>query len=128
VTNKFAQELDGITEKILGCSFKVGSELGAGFSEKVYENALAHELRKAGHKVDQQFSIRVKYDGIVVGEFIADLLVDDAVLVELKAVKLLDPAHVAQCYNYLKGLNLKVCLLLNFGRKKVEFRRLVNHF
>ncbi len=91
------------------------------FFEKIYENALAHELRKEGHEVKQQFAIRVMYDGVFVGEHIADLLVEVCVLVELKAVKILDPAHVAQCYNYLKATKLKVCLLLNFGRKKWKF-------
>lgn len=120
--------MDSITEKIIGCSFRVGGELGVGFSERVYENAMVHELKKAGLKVDQQASIKVKYDGVTVGDFVADLLVEGVVLVELKAVRLLEASHVAQCFNYLKATDHKVCLLLNFGKKKVEYRRLVNHF
>jgi GxxExxY protein len=128
MSEKFAQELDGITEQIIGCSFKVGSELGIGFAEKVYENSLVYEMRKSGLKVEQQVPLKVKYDGVVVGEFIVDLLVERQVLVELKATRFLEPTAVAQCFNYLKASNLKVCLLLNFGKKKVEYRRLVNHF
>lgn len=81
---------------------------------KVYENALAHELRKAGLRILQQQAIQVIYDGIVVGDYIADLLVEDSVLVELKAVKALDEVHLAQCLNYLKAIGLHLCLLLNF--------------
>ena len=101
--------------------------MGNGFLEKVYENALAHELRKSGFAVKQQKSIKVYYDGIVVGDYIADLLVQDAVLVELKAIKILDGIHVAQCLNYLRATGLKVCILLNFGTPKVQIQRLVNH-
>lgn len=126
--SKFSQELDGITEKVIGCGFKVSTELGTGFIEKVYENALVHELRKAGLEVKQQFPIKVKYDGEVVGEFVCDLLVNDSVMVELKAVKLLEAIHLAQCLNYLKATGLKVCLLMNFGRKKLQLQRVVNHF
>ena len=106
----------------------MGTELGIGFAEKVYENSLAHEMRKSGLKVEQQVPLKVKYDEVVVGEFIVDLLVEKKVLIELKAVRLLEPVHIAQCFNYLKASNMKICLLFNFGKKKVEFRRLVNHF
>ena len=92
--------------------------------EKVYENALAHELRKAGLKVLQQQAIQVLYDGIVVGDYIADMLVEDCVIVELKAVKALDEIHQAQCLNYLKATGLHLCLLLNFGSRRVEVKRL----
>jgi GxxExxY protein len=128
ITNKFAQEFDHVMERILGCAFKVSAEIGPGFPEKVYENALAHELKKSGDKTTQQFPIKVWYDGIVVGEYVADILVNESVLVELKAVKLLDPVHVSQCYSYLKGTKLKVCMLINFGKRKLEYRRLVSHF
>jgi GxxExxY protein len=126
--SKFATEMDGITEKIIGCAFKVSTELGTGFVEKVYENALAHELRKAGLEVKQQFPIRVNYDGAVVGEFLCDQLVNGSVIIELKAVKQLEPVHMAQCLNYLKATGFKVCLLMNFGRKKLQLQRVVNHF
>jgi GxxExxY protein len=126
--SKFAEEMDVLTEKIIGRAFNVSNGLGAGFVEKIYENALAHELRKAGMEVQQQYPIRVKYDGVLVGEFFCDLLVNQNVILELKAVKILEPALMAQCLNYLKATGLKVCLLMNFGRKKLEFRRIVNQF
>jgi GxxExxY protein len=85
-----------------------------------------HELRKAGLLVAQQRSIKIRYDGIVVGDYVADLLVEGVVLVELKAVKLLDDVHVAQCLNYLKATGLKSCLLFNFGTPKVQLRCIVN--
>jgi len=118
-------EIDKITEIIIGCAFKVSNALGAGFLEKVYENALAHELRKAGLGVVQQYGIQVLYGGIVVGEYVADLLVEACVLVELKAVQAIDTVHMAQGLNYLKATGLHVCLLLNFGQPKVEIKRLV---
>ena len=117
-----------LTEKVLAAAFKVQNTLGCGFLEKVYENALAHELRKTGLEVAQQSPVEVWYDGVVVGDYVADLLVEEAVLVELKAVKALDDVHVAQCLNYLKATGLTVCLLINFGSPKVEVRRLANRF
>jgi len=121
-------ELDEITRKVIGCAYTVGSALGNGFLEKVYENALAHELKKAGFSVEQQPSIEVRYDGVVVGDYVADLTVEDAVLLELKAAKALDEIHLAQCMNYLKATGLRVCLLMNFGTPKVEIKRVVNNF
>ena len=118
-------EDDRLTSRIIGCAYRVANELGSGFLEKVYENALAHELRKAGFKVVQQHGIEVHYDGVKVGDYVADLLVDGYVLVELKACKDLDDVHLAQCLNYLKATGLKVCLLMNFGRPKVQIRRLM---
>ncbi len=102
--------LDSLTERIIGCAYTVGNALGNGFLEKVYENALAHELRKAGLKVEQQRNLKVSYDGVVVGDYVADLLVDESVLVELKSAKSLDDFHVAQCLNYLKASGLQVCV------------------
>ena len=118
------EKLNPITEKIIGCAFAVNIALGSGFLEKVYENALVHELRKSGLKVQQQHPIQVWYDGVVVGEYIADLLVEDSVLVELKTVKELDAAHQAQCIHYLKATGIHLCLLLNFGARRVEIKRL----
>jgi len=115
-----------ITQKIIGCSYDVSNVLGAGFVEKVYENALVHRIRKStGLIVAQQYPIKVIYDDIVVGEFFADLLVADRVLVELKAVSALAPEHTAQALNYLRATGLEVCLLVNFGRSKVEIKRLL---
>ena len=123
-TDKVA--LTDISEKIIGCTFVVLNTLGVGFLEKVYENALAHELRKAGLTVAQQHNVAVHYDGVVVGAYSADLLVENAVLVELKAVNALDVIHKAQCMNYLKATGLRLCLLLNFGHSRLEIKRLVN--
>ena len=114
---------DPVSERILGCAYAVANSLGPGFLEKVYENALAHELRKAGLTVIQQQGIEVHYDGVLVGDFVADLVVDGRMIVELKACQELSDAHVAQCLNYLKATGLPVCLLLNFGKAKVEVRR-----
>ena len=121
-------KLNEVTKRIIGCAYAVSNGLGAGFLEKVYENALAHELRKAGLRVEQQRPLRVQYDGVVVGEYTADLLVEDCILVELKAVKALDDIHLAQCLNYLKATGLSLCLLINFGKPKVDVRRVVNQF
>ncbi|MEN6577455.1 MAG: GxxExxY protein [Phycisphaerales bacterium] len=121
------REINQLTEKVIRCAFAVSNTLGCGFLEKVYENALVHELRKAGLSVDQQHGIAVQYDGVVVGEYAADILVDRVLLVELKAVKELDDIHLAQCLNYLKATNLRLCLLINFGNPMLEVRRVVNN-
>lgn len=119
------QDVNEITKKIIGCTFEVSNTLGIGFVEKVYENALAHLIRKAGLKVVQQYPIKVVFDGILAGEFIADLLVEDRVLVELKAVSMLVNEHTAQALNYLRASGLEICLLINFGKPKVEIKRLL---
>ncbi|MGH9780018.1 MAG: GxxExxY protein [Candidatus Acidiferrales bacterium] len=114
-----------LSERILGAAFKVHNTLGAGFMEKVYENALVHELRKDKATVEQQKAIQVKYDGIVVGDYQADLIVDRRILIECKAVAQFDPVHEAQLLNYLRATGIHVGLLLNFGRPKLQYRRLV---
>src|SRR5262245_6608820 len=112
-----------VTDKILRAFFKkVYYRLGYGFLEKVYENALAGELRRMGLKVDQQVKIPVFYEGEVVGEYFADLLVEGLVLVELKAARQILDEHEAQLLNYLRAPPYEVGLLLNFG-PKAEFRR-----
>lgn len=117
------EQLNILTQRIIGCAFTVSNTLGCGFLEKVYENALSHELRKNGFQVKQQEPIKVFYDGVVVGEYFADILVDEAVVVELKAVKEISDTFAAQCLNYLKATGLPLCLLLNFGKTRVEIRR-----
>ena len=94
---------DPLTEQIIGAAYRVAKSLGYGFLEKVYENALAHELRKAGLKTEQQHGIKVHYDGVIVGDFVADLIVEDRVIVELKAARAIDDIHVAQALNDLKA-------------------------
>ena len=118
--------MDQLTQTVIRCAFAVSNTTGCGFLEKVYENALAHELRKAGLHVQQQHGITVYYDGEAVGDYTADLLVEGILLVELKAIKGFDDIHVAQCLNYLRAPRLRLCLLMNFGKPKVEVRRIVN--
>lgn len=110
------QELDKLTERIIGCAHTVSNTLEIGFVEKVYENSHAHEMRKDGLKVLQQYPINVVYDGIIVGEFFIDMLVADVVLVELKAASALTDEHLAQALNYLRATGLPACLLINFGQ------------
>ena len=114
---------DPLMERIIGCAFNVINTLGAGFLEKVYENALAHELRKAGFQVEQQKAVRVFYDDIPVGEYDCDLLVDGSVILELKTAKAIDDTHFYQALNYLRGTRLKKCLILNFGTPRLGIKR-----
>jgi GxxExxY protein len=102
----------------------VSNGLGAGFVERVYENALVHELRKAGLAVRQQHGVVVMYDGIVVGEYAVDVLVEGTVLVEFNAVRALHEGHHAQCMNYLRATGLRLCLLLNFGNPRLAIKQI----
>ena len=111
-----------ITGQIIKAFYKVNNTLGFGFLEKVYENAMKLELIKMGLKVDQQKNIRVHYAGFEVGDYYADLLINDCVIVELKAAESLCQEHEAQLVNYLKATTIEVGSLLNFG-KKAEFKR-----
>jgi len=117
-------EINALTEKIIGCAYKVSNKMGCGFVEKVYENSLAHELRKNGLRAIQQQPIRVHYDGVVVGDFAADIVVEDQVILELKAVRALDSVHHAQCMNYLKATTFPICLLMNFGKPRLQIQRI----
>jgi GxxExxY protein len=114
-----------LTQKILGAAFKVQNTLGAGFLEKVCENALSVELRNLGLSIESQKTFPVRYEGTVVGEYQADLVVFAKVVVECKAVSNLDVVHEAQLMNYLKASGLRVGLLINFARPKLQYRRLV---
>lgn len=119
---------DQVTERVIGAAFNVANTLGTGFLEKVYENALSHELIKIGLCVEQQVPIKVNYDGSIVGEFFADLYVEDRIIVELKHAKAIDDSHLAQCLNYLKATGKTLALLLNFGTERVQVKRVVlNH-
>jgi GxxExxY protein len=113
-----------LTEKILGVYYDVYNELGPGFIESVYEKAMAIALREAGLQVQTQFAIPVSFRGQPVGNFSAEVLVNGAVLLELKAVKALDMVHQVQLVHYLKATEIEVGLLLNFGARP-EFRRIV---
>ena len=109
--------------QVIGCAMKVHSALGPGFLESVYQNALAHELRKAGSNVELEVRLQVRYDGIVVGSFDADMLVNKVVLIENKAVQALVPAHEVQLVNYLTATGLDEGLVLNFGASRLEFKK-----
>ena len=119
-------EKEIITSKIIACAYKVHNTLGAGFLEKVYENALAHPLRKMSLEVTQQHPIQVfDEDGTLVGDYFADLLVEGMLIVELKAAKSLAPEHEAQVLAYLKSARLSHGLLINFGSYKFEIRKFI---
>ena len=120
------EAINALTATIIGAAHTVSNALGAGFLEKVYENALAIEFGKCGLSLSRQHRINVKYDGHVVGDYIADFLVAETVLIEVKAVTGLDTIHAAQCMNYLKATGLRICLLINFGRPRVEVKRIVH--
>lgn len=114
-----------LTEDIIGAAFEVHNALGCGLLEKVYENALAHELGLRKHVVIPQREFRVSYKGKEVGTYYADLVIDDKVLVEVKSVSTLEDIHRAQVLNYLRISGIKVGLLLNFARPKLKVERFV---
>ena len=113
-----------ITDAVLKIYFDVYNQLGSGFLEKVYQNAMYFELKDKGFKVEAQKQIKVYFREQLVGEYFADLIVEDKVIVELKATELLMNAHVAQTLNYLKATEIEVGLLLNFGEEP-EFKRMI---
>ncbi len=114
-----------LTEKIIGACFEVSNELGVGFLEGVYEKALIIALADKEIDATAQSPLKVLFRDKVVGDFYADILVEDKVIIELKAVKALSPEHEAQIINYLKATGIKVGLLINFAKPKLEWRRLV---
>jgi GxxExxY protein len=118
----FEGKHSNITEKIIGAFYKVYNQLGHGFSEKVYENAFVFELKREALEVVQQAAIKVFYEDILIGEFFADLLVNQVVMIEIKAVQQLSVEHEAQLMNYLKATNVEIGLLLNFG-PKAQYKR-----
>jgi len=117
---------EDLTGKILQASFEVSKELGSGFLESVYEKALLVALRQKDLQAAAQVPLLVKFRGVIVGDFYADVLVEGKVLIELKAVSHLANEHYAQLLNYLKAINLDVGLLINFGNPKLEYRRFDN--
>ena len=116
-----------LTRKIIGVFYDVYNVLGYGFLEKVYENSMALRLRSTGLSVSQQAPIRVYFDGEIVGDYYADLVVDNQVIVELKAAAALETAHEAQLLNYLKATRYEVGLLLNFGPKAQVVRKIYSN-
>jgi GxxExxY protein len=121
-------KLGEITEKILSACFEVSNELGHGFLESVYEKALTIALRDQGLNAENQVALQVKFRNQDVGNFYADVIVEEKVLLELKAAKSLASEHIAQTLNYLKTTGLEVGLLVNFGNPKLEYRRFENRF
>ncbi|VVB86046.1 PD-(D/E)XK nuclease superfamily protein [uncultured archaeon] len=118
-------EFEGLTEKIIGCAFQVYNTMGYGFLESVYEKCMLIELRKAGLKSEYQKPITVHYDEEIVGQFVADIFVENTIILELKSVKTLAKAHEVQLVNYLVATGKDVGLLINFGEQKVEIKRKV---
>ncbi|MBK8195055.1 MAG: GxxExxY protein [Lewinellaceae bacterium] len=106
-----------LTDRIIQCFFKVYNHLGFGFLEKVYQNALFYEIQRAGMKTEAQKPIKVFYDTLLVGEYYADLVVNDLVILELKAAESIALEHELQLINYLKATDMEIGLLLNFGQK-----------
>ncbi len=114
-----------LTEKIIKAAMNVHNTLGFGFMEKVYENSLMAELELSGLKAIQQSPIEVFYKGNLVGDYIADIIVEDKVILELKSVENFNKVHEVQLVNYLKAVNMEIGMLLNFGKEKLEFKRKV---
>ena len=118
--------LNKISEKIIGCAFTVSNTLGSGFLEKVYQNALVIELLNEGLEVEKEKAITIFYQGKIVGEYFADILVNQQIIIETKAVQSLNEIHQAQLLNYLKATKLPLGLLINFGTPKVQIKRMLN--
>ena len=120
--------LNALFEEVVGAAYEVSNTLGAGFLEKVYERALAKELSLRGIPVRPQVPYQISYKGHAIAEYVADLVVDDRLLVEMKCVNALAKEHLAQCLNYLKASNLTLALLINFQHSKVVWQRVVYDF
>ena len=118
-------EYEKVTETIIGCAYSVYNKMGFGFLESVYEKCLLIEMLKAGLDTETQKPITVYYEGEVVEEFVADMMVNDAVIIELKSVMQIIKAHEIQLVNYLVATGKPVGLILNFGERKVEIKRKV---
>ena len=118
-------EYQEVTETIIGCAYRVYNKMGFGFVESVYEKCLLIELRKAGLNTESQKPITVYYESEIIGAFVADIIVNDAIILELKSVRRIIKAHEVQLVNYLVATGKPVGLILNFGEKKVEIKRKV---
>ena len=117
------EDLNELLVRVLGCAVAVAKKLRPGYLEKVYENALVHEMRKQGLLVEQQVALDVFYDGVVVGQFSADVLVRNLIILELKSAEAIIDAHIAQALNYLTTTGWPLCLILNFGTPKLGIKR-----
>jgi len=114
---------EDLTQTIIGCAMRVHNTLGPGFLESVYQNALLIELRKTGVAAEPQKRIQVYYDQVLVGDFLADIVVEDTIMIENKAVRALLPIHEAQLVNYITATGTEIGLLLNFGADRLQFKR-----
>jgi len=126
-TDLHGLKYEEFTEKIIKIFYRVYNKLGYGFLEKVYENAMMIEFKKDGVQAVAQFAIKVLYEGEVIGEYYADVMVENKVIVEIKATKSLGMEHEAQLLNYLKATNVEVGLLLNFGPKPAIKRKVFDN-
>ena len=117
--------LKPVTEQLIGAAFEVHNILGFGFLEKVYQRAMQVELQSRGVKVELEPKIQVRFKGVIVGDYAADLLIADQIIVELKADAVYQTAHEAQLLNELRGTGIRLGYLINFGRERVEYKRLV---
>ncbi len=123
---EMAAALHEVAATVIGAAYEVANVLGSGFLEKVYERALAREIALRGFNVQSQVACPVSYKGQIIGQYVADLLVEDAVIVELKCVEQFSNEHMAQCINYLKASDRKLALLINFQKPKVQWKRVVH--
>jgi GxxExxY protein len=121
--NELSGENDPLTGAVIGCAIQIHKVLGPGFLESIYHQALAHELNKAGIEYISEARLKVMYDGIVLGDYVADFVVNKRVVVELKAVDQIVKAHEIQLVNYLAAIRFDVGLLINFGTQKIQVRR-----
>jgi GxxExxY protein len=119
-------QYEELTHKIIGCAMKVHSTLGSGFQEVIYQRALSIEMAKQGLGFGREIEMTIFYDGIDIGTRRVDFFVQDKIMVELKAVSILNDLHLAQAMNYLEAYKLPVGLLINFGSKSMEFKRVYN--
>ncbi|MBI3944593.1 MAG: GxxExxY protein [Armatimonadetes bacterium] len=119
------RELDRLAYQVVGAAYEVGNVLGVGFLEKVYQRALVSELRRRGVQAEGEVPVAVRYKGEAVEEYRVDILVEGKLIVETKCVDEFCDAHLAQCLNYLRATGLRLALLVNFQRPKVEWRRVV---
>ncbi|MGH7800615.1 MAG: GxxExxY protein [Thermodesulfobacteriota bacterium] len=125
-TNEKIILYEDLSYKIIGLAMEVHRKLGYGFLEKVYENALMLLLRREGIEAKQQAPIKVYFEGEVVGEYFSDILVNDKIILELKVLNEITDVHIAQALNYLKATGLRLAIILNFGKRKLEHERLIN--
>ncbi len=125
-TNEKIILYEDLSYKIIGLAMEIHRKLGHGFLEKVYENALMLVLRREGIEAKQQAPIKVYFDGEIVGEYFADILIEDKIILELKTLNEITDVHLAQALNYLKATGLRLAIIINFAKKRLEYERIIN--